>query len=210
MAFGEILREAREEIGRSAKEVADKLQIPLKIVDALEREDFSKLPPRVYTRGFLKKYALHLGLPEHEVLSEFDLQGSDGRPGEAKRPSRAERGLGIQAFFDRIRGVSLFSLAILLAVGAYFFFGFRHIWGGPDLVVKLPEKDISIDQEKVRISGSAGAGANVFLNGRALAVNEEGKFDETALLRKGLNALEFEAVDRLGKAEKRVRYVFVK
>lgn len=210
MSFGEILREAREEIGRSAKEVADKLQIPLKVIEALEREDFSKLPPRVYTRGFLKKYALHLGFSGQEVLNEFDFQNSEGKTEETKKPAREERGLRIQEFLNRIKIVPLFSFAVILVIGVYFFFGFRHILGGPELIIKLPEEDMVIENERVRVSGTAEVGADVFLNGRALAVGDKGEFDEIALLRKGLNMLEFEAMDRLGKTEKVMRYVFVK
>ena len=82
MNIGEILRQAREEMGFSEKEVADDLQIPLKFIVSFERGEWAKLPARVYSRGFIKKYADYLELQSEEVLKEFDEEWTRTMPPE--------------------------------------------------------------------------------------------------------------------------------
>ena len=210
MAFGEALREAREEIRQSAKEVADKLQTPVRVIEALEREDFLRLPPRVYARAFLRKYSEYLGFSGEEILKEFDLAKQEAVPDEVRVNSRAKSERLFKMFSRRVGAASFSIIIVVLAIVVYFSYALRHVWGGPELVIIKPAENFVIDQERVRVSGSVEEGADVFLNGRALAVGEDGVFGEDALLHKGLNMLEFEAIDRLGKTRKVVRYIYVK
>lgn len=209
MTIGEFLREAREEGGYTVKDVAGKLQIPVRVIEVLEQGDISKMPPRVYSRGFLKKYAEYLGLPVDEALEEFDRMGGDDEfrlPAPLTKPKPTEHFLA----FDR-RGVSIFILfAAFLMAGVYFLHSFRYAFGEPQLIIKTPAGDMSVETYQVSISGVAERGADVTLNGRVLPVSESGEFEEVALLRDGLNILEFQAKNRFGKTRNVARYVFVK
>jgi len=71
MKFGETLREKREELGYSLKDVEEETKIRKFYLEALEKEEFSFLPPKVYAVGFVKKYARLLGLDEKEMVAEF-------------------------------------------------------------------------------------------------------------------------------------------
>ncbi|MCX6113386.1 MAG: helix-turn-helix transcriptional regulator, partial [Proteobacteria bacterium] len=51
--------------------VANKLKIAVYHIEALEREDFSALPAKVYVRGFLRSYAKLLGLNIEKTTTAY-------------------------------------------------------------------------------------------------------------------------------------------
>jgi cytoskeleton protein RodZ len=69
--LGELLKEARQNKGVSLEEVEEAIRIRTKYLQALEEEDFSIMPPKVYIKGFLRNYAVYLGLDPEEVRALY-------------------------------------------------------------------------------------------------------------------------------------------
>lgn len=59
---GARLRKAREAAGMSQEDVAARLKMPLRVVQSLEAEDWSRLGAPVFVRGQLRSYSRLLGL----------------------------------------------------------------------------------------------------------------------------------------------------
>ena len=79
--FGESLRRAREAKGLSRRDIADKTHMMERMVEALEREDFSRIAAPIYGRGFVKLYCEVVGLdPKPMVAAFMDIFGSDRLP----------------------------------------------------------------------------------------------------------------------------------
>jgi cytoskeleton protein RodZ len=72
-AFGENLRREREMRGVSLEEISSATKISMRFLDAIEREDFSKLPGGIFSRSFIRNYARYLGLDEEQVVNEYQL-----------------------------------------------------------------------------------------------------------------------------------------
>jgi cytoskeletal protein RodZ len=72
--LGNLLRSAREAKGLSFAQVEEATKIRSAYLQALEEEAFDRLPAPVYVRGFLKNYALFLGLDAQQVLSQYTSQ----------------------------------------------------------------------------------------------------------------------------------------
>lgn len=70
-AFGARLRERREERGLGLRDISGRTRIPLSVLEALESGDRSSLPAPVFVKGFLKSYALEIGLEPSEVIRDF-------------------------------------------------------------------------------------------------------------------------------------------
>ena len=70
--IGEVLRLARINQGLSLEELHRKTDIQLDVLEALETDDFDKLPSTFYARSFLRKYAWAVELDEHIVLDAYD------------------------------------------------------------------------------------------------------------------------------------------
>jgi cytoskeletal protein RodZ len=75
-ALGQYLREVREGQRLKKETVAEQLHVRMAYLNALESGDWSALPGLAYGRGYLRRYAELLGLPQGEVMALCDrLQG---------------------------------------------------------------------------------------------------------------------------------------
>jgi cytoskeleton protein RodZ len=72
--FGSHLRQARERRGISLRQIAIATKISVRVLEALERNDISKLPGGIFSRAFVKSYAVEVGLDSEETVREFVKQ----------------------------------------------------------------------------------------------------------------------------------------
>jgi cytoskeleton protein RodZ len=71
--FGEKLRRQREMRGVSLEEISATTKIGTRSLQAIEAEDFDKLPGGIFNKGFVRAYARFLGLDEEQTVADFDL-----------------------------------------------------------------------------------------------------------------------------------------
>jgi cytoskeleton protein RodZ len=72
--FGNKLREARERRGISLREIANTTKISVSALEALERNDLARLPGGIFSRAFVRSYAIEVGLDPEETIREFLAQ----------------------------------------------------------------------------------------------------------------------------------------
>ena len=104
-ALGELLRETRLSRAYTLEEVERDTRINSVYLEALEHGRYELLPAPVYTRGFVRSYARHLGLDEEQALSLL--------PAELPRPAGLEPMAGLR----RTPGPSLPTINRPLAAG---------------------------------------------------------------------------------------------
>lgn len=71
---GDFLRQAREQAGLSLQDVASRLKVPLKVLQALEAEQWSQLGAPVFIRGQLRSYAKLLKVDVDGYLAQAQLE----------------------------------------------------------------------------------------------------------------------------------------
>src|SRR4030095_13941853 len=69
--FGRKLREARERRGLSLRQIANATKISMITLEALERNDIARLPGGIFSRAFVRSYALEVGLDPETPIQEF-------------------------------------------------------------------------------------------------------------------------------------------
>ena len=120
--IGEVLRLARINQGLSLEELHRKTDIQLDLLEAMESDDFDKLPSAFYARSFLRKYAWAVELDENIVLDAYD-SGSmityeevdvDEIELSGRRRSNRKKNSFLPLFY-----FVLFSLSILIFVTYY-------------------------------------------------------------------------------------------
>lgn len=120
--IGEVLRLARINQGLSLEELQRKTDIQLDMLEALESDDFDKLPSPFYARSFLRKYAWAVELDESIVLEAYDsgsmityeeVDVDEIELSGRRRSNRKKRSLLPLFYFV------LFSLSILVFVTYY-------------------------------------------------------------------------------------------
>ncbi len=69
--FGGKLRQARERRGISLRQIASSTKIAAAALEALEKNDISKLPGGIFSRAFVRSYAVEVGLDPDDTVKEF-------------------------------------------------------------------------------------------------------------------------------------------
>lgn len=68
-SLGSVLRETRERLGLSIADVANQTKLAPRQVEALEADDFRRLPEMPFVRGFVRSYAKILHLDAQPLLA---------------------------------------------------------------------------------------------------------------------------------------------
>lgn len=69
--FGRTLRSAREAKGYTIAQITEMTHLAPMTVEALENEEFSRIPAPIYGRGFVKLYCEAVGLDPKPLIAEF-------------------------------------------------------------------------------------------------------------------------------------------
>jgi len=94
--FGTKMKRLREERGVTLRQIADATKISVGALEALERNDISRLPGGIFSRAFVRSYAIEVGLDPEQTVRDFLLEfphdsvtaGTSHAPQEGRTPSR--------------------------------------------------------------------------------------------------------------------------
>ena len=114
--------------GISLDEIAEATKIGTRSLQALESEEFDKLPGGIFNKGFVRAYAKFLGIDEEQAVSDYmDAVGENHEAGEetsvetlkavaaAKEAAAAAEG---RSGGSAISSIMIAALALLLIAGA--------------------------------------------------------------------------------------------
>jgi cytoskeletal protein RodZ len=101
LRFGDELRRERLVREITLEEISAATKISLPLLTALVKSDLSRLPAPAFTRGFIRSYALHIGIdPEEKVcayMADLADAASGTSPSAIRVRSRFRRGRGATA-----------------------------------------------------------------------------------------------------------------
>ena len=70
-SFGEQLRLAREARGITLREISEQTRISTRYLEAIESDDYKRLPGGIFNKSFIKAYAKYIGFDEKEALDAY-------------------------------------------------------------------------------------------------------------------------------------------
>ena len=200
----ERLLAARERKGVDLYRAERDTKIRARYLAALERGDYRELPGAVYTKGFLRNYALYLGLDPDDVLLQWRRERGDPREPQAlvavPRPIATPRpGL---TFSPSLVVFALLMVAVLAFV-AYLGVQLLRFAKPPTIAVTEPatavtEVDESTTRYVLRGTSSGGATISIATPGRdpyTISADADGDWSTQVDLRRGDNQFEISAVD---------------
>jgi len=118
--FGERLKRERELREVTVHEIASATRIAAKFLEALENEQWEKLPGGVFGRGFVRSIARYLGLSEENLLSEYDLARGESTAPAPQKPE--ERIPSTPKWIPALAVVVLIGMLIGIVIGG------RYAW----------------------------------------------------------------------------------
>jgi len=88
---GEMLRRERVKSGLDLERISRETKIPARLLQAIEQEEFDKLPGRVFAISFVRQYAHTLGLDEDQVIADLREQQEPPPPPAVAPPEPPKR-----------------------------------------------------------------------------------------------------------------------
>jgi hypothetical protein len=200
----ERLYAARERKGVDLYRAERDTKIRARYLGALERGDYKELPGAVYTKGFLRNYALYLGLDPEEVLDHWRRERGGARDVApvitVPRPIAAPRqGL---TFSPSVVVVALLCV-VVLAFGAYLGIQVLRFAKPPTISVSDPpsaviEVDDSTRSYTLRGLTLPGGTVTIATSGRdpnQVSAGPDGAWSADVELRRGRNQFDVTALD---------------
>ena len=77
--IGEILKNAREKKGLTIETLEKNTHIVSRYIEALENNEFDKLPGEIYIKGFIKNLSDKLSLDSKLLLERYNLQINENK-----------------------------------------------------------------------------------------------------------------------------------
>jgi len=74
LGVGAVLKAARERADLSLGEVADRLKLSIRQLEAIEHDDFQQLPGSTFVRGFVRNYARFLRVDPEPLMARLEQQ----------------------------------------------------------------------------------------------------------------------------------------
>ncbi|UTV27147.1 cytoskeleton protein RodZ [Photobacterium atrarenae] len=168
---GDMLRQAREQLGYSQKDIASRLRLRLSVINDIEDNHFEQSQLATFTRGYVRSYAKFVGLDEREVLARLDKEGH-AQPENHEMQSFSRR-TKREAHDNRIMRLT-WALAII-------FIGMTGVWWWQSLQMEPDALDYSEQQSQPLDESLAGSNGEVGLEAEMAGL----EFDEPVLTETG-------------------------
>ena len=126
--IGTALREGREQKGLTVEAVEEKTKIAPSVIIALEEGNSARFPHAVYARGFVRSYALLLGLDAQELCAHFSREypvPKDTDQSDSHAPQIHVKMHDSGNVVVTVRIVAILGILILGALGWYVFDHYR-------------------------------------------------------------------------------------
>ena len=215
------LAAARERKGVDLFRAERDTKIRSRYLAALERGDYRELPGAVYTKGFLRNYAVYLGLDPEDVLRHWRRERGDQVPTEpvVVAPRTIVDPPRPLAFSPSVVVAALMTFGVVL-FGVYLAVQLLRFAKPPTLVVTSPSTavvDVDDSATSFRLQGMATAGATVTVSipGSAqpyrVTALSDGTWSVQVDLRRGTNQFDIDAVDpETGKPTETPQKIIIK
>lgn len=207
---GQILKEEREKKIFTLEEIEKATKIRLELLQALEADDYQKLPPPTFIQGFIKNYGKFLKLDSEKLLAIFRREFS-----EHKHPPRIlesfQNPLDKKGFrITPTKFISMIVILLLLVFFAYLWFEYRFLVGPPTLDILSPQNNITVESQIIEIKGRTNPETKVTINSQEVSVDPLGNFSQEIKLNENINKITITAISKFNQTAKEERVVYLK
>ncbi len=208
---GKILREARVEKLLSLDEVEKHTKIRKELIEALEADNYDKLPPATFVQGFIKNYGRYLGLDALKLLAVFRRDYEASKHPDMVLESLTKPLKEKKFFLTPSRLLGLVVVLVVIGFFAYLWVEYRQFVGAPNLVVTSPAgPQTTVEIPTVIVEGKTDPEAKVSVNNQVVGVDKLGNFKEEIKLSSSNNTVVITATSKFNQTAKVERTVFVR
>ncbi len=202
--IGKVVKEARIK-RKISKESLEKItKIKREFIDAIEKEDWERLPEYPVILGFVKNIAEPLKLSEDHLLA---LLRRDYIPRDLKINPKKEE---ISEKFVWTPRLTFFLgiVVIIFFVIGYLLSQYLNFIRPPSLLLEKPSEGEVVEETPLKVRGRTDPEATVVVNNQPVIVKEDGSFETELEIFKDTQEVVVVAKSRYGK-ERVVRHKIV-
>ncbi|MFH0256153.1 cytoskeleton protein RodZ [Vibrio rumoiensis] len=142
---GEILRQRREELGLSQKDISERLRLKVSVIENIESNHFDSHHVATFIRGYFRSYAKAVGIKEKDILAALEQSGR-GQHKEQPMHSFSQK-TKKQQHDNHIMRLTWGILIVILGISSVW-------WWQNHQLDTLSPSSLSSQQEQSTISGS--------------------------------------------------------
>ena len=185
--LGEFLKNKRESKNETLEDIAAQTRINLPFLQAVEADDWEQFSSEVIARGFVRAYAVSLGLDEGEVLGRFDQivrpiyqEKQESQPPNQSYANQVFRAKPLQARRKNLGQIALISLTAIVLVGLYMI-GSKRFNEEPVIVTRNSQEPVLLS-EPGTIETMPDIKEDVLGDNMGLAMNPPGETEPSPLV----------------------------
>ena len=126
-SLGATFRREREARGISLEEIAEETRIGIRLLRAIENEQFDRLPGGIFDKSFVRQYARYLGLDEELAVREYLQAVAAGREAVPSQRSGSPELPALSSSSDYARIIAaLVGVGVLVAGIGYGLYRFQQ------------------------------------------------------------------------------------
>ncbi|TSC63844.1 MAG: hypothetical protein G01um101493_317 [Microgenomates group bacterium Gr01-1014_93] len=206
---GQILKEERERKFYTLEEIEKATKIRKELLEALENDQYEKLPPPTFVQGFIRNYGKFLRLDPEKLLAIFRREFQD-----SKHPPKILESFSNPLDKRKIRLTPVRILqgviaALILTFFIYLWFQYRFLAGPPSLEIYSPKDQQRLESEIVEVSGKTIPEAKVLINNQEVEVDKEGNFRQELHFSEGTGKITITSTSKLNQTAKVERVVYL-
>lgn len=192
--IGEVIRQARVKKKLSRVELKKETKIKKEFIEAIEKEEWNKLPELPVVTGFVKNIAQALGLNKTKIVA---LLRRDYPPKTLRISPKPD----VSDKFTWSPRLTFFVGVFLVAFLIIFYLGLQYInfVSPPSLTVDNPQEAQVISENMLSVSGTTDADATVSVNNQPVLIKEGGEFETEIEIFEGTYEVVVIATSRSGK-----------
>ena len=203
------LKNVRQKNKLTKQTVADKININIKYIEAMENGHFDKLPEGVYGKNFIREYMRFLGI-NTEMIN--DMENTETKKKLLKKQKRlfSIKAPGIRYFIalPKIIKNIIITVLILICV-SYLVYYINNIVSPPKILIIYPQKDQIIKKNNITIIGKTEPEINITINNKKILLSDKGNFSENINLNTGINVITIVGQKKYSKQQIIVRNIIV-
>lgn len=207
---GQILKETREAKLYTLEDVEKAIKIRREILVALESDNYKKLPPPTFVRGFIKNYAAFLGLDANNLLAVFRREFAEDR----HKPyimDAFSNPVGKPKFkFTPTQLLGAVIVVVVMSFFVYLWVQYRQFVGAPQLSIIAPQDQMTVSDPNLGVIGKTDPEVKVMVNNQEIQVDSNGDFKEQITLSTQVNKITITAISKFNQKTQVERTVYLK
>lgn len=208
--IGEILREEREFHRLSLESLAKRTRIREEYLQALEANEFEKLPAAAFVKGYIKTYGQVFGFDYQPLLGLLRRDFKESAKGKLVPREFIKPILHKRQWWSPMTGTVLIAGSVFLVLFGYVALQWVTFNRPPEVSVRQPADNQTVASQVI-VSGTTEVESIVTINDQPVALQPDGSFETQIFLpTEGAHNITVSATDRRGKSKVVQRTVYVK